>query len=320
MAALDTLLAAIAADPADDFAWLALADCLEEQGRDREAELTRLREWLRGATPRARGRRERERRLQELLAEGVIPVVPQLDVEVADGVAMSFCLIPPGWFLMGSPREPNRYGNEGPRHVVRLTRGFWLGRTPVTVRQWHALAGGSNYRRRSQNPATGLSWDQLRDACRGLRRRTGRPFRLPTEAEWEYACRAGTRTPFHSGSTEDDAHRAGWHKVGTAQPRRHVGTKEPNAWGLYDLHGGVWEWCLDGRRVYGSGEVTDPAHELHERTVRVLRGGSFDNRFHDARAACRGWANHDESARHWGARLAISREDDDPVLRAFHGD
>jgi uncharacterized protein (TIGR02996 family) len=320
MAAIDTLLAAIVADPGDDLAWLALADCLEEQGRKREAELTRLREWLRRAAPRTRGRRERERRLQGLLADGVEPVVPRLDVEVADGVTMAFCLVPPGSFWMGSPeREPYRYGNEGPRHLVRLTRGFWLGRTTVTVRQWQEL-GGTTPRRRSEQPATGLSWDQIRDVCRTLRRRSGLPVRLPTEAEWEYACRASTRTPFCSGPAEDDAHRVGWHKIDNGRTRRSVATKEPNAWGLYDMHGGVWEWCLDGRRAYAADEVTDPAWELHDRTVRVLRGGSFDNRYHDARAACRGWAHHAETAVHWGARLAISLHDDDPVLGVFQGE
>jgi uncharacterized protein (TIGR02996 family) len=319
MAAVDTMLAAIAADPGDDFAWLALADSLEEEGREREAELTRLREWLRRAAPRTRGRRERERRLQALLADGVVPVVPRRDAEVADGVTMAFVLIPPGWFWMGSPeREPYRYPNEAPRHLVRLTRGFWLGRAPITARQWSAMGRGAGHRRRSQNPATNLSWEHLREACRDLRRRAGLPFRLPTEAEWEYACRAATRSPFHSGTTEEDAHRAGRHKIANSRQRHPVATCVPNAWGLYDMHGGVWEWCLDGRRPYHAGEVTDPAWELYDRTVRVLRGGSFDNRFHDARAACRGWAEHGETAVHWGARLAISLDDDDPVLGVFH--
>ena len=179
MAAVDTLLAALAADPGDDFAWL-------RAGR-----------LPGGAGPRARGRADPPARvgLRPLPAlrrarpaavpanaackrcspSGVEPVVPRLDVEVAGGVLMAFCLIPPGSFWMGSPdREPYRYANEGPRHLVRLTRGFWLGRTPITGRQWQAV-GGEAASRRGEHPATGLSWDQLRDSLPDAARRPAGP-------------------------------------------------------------------------------------------------------------------------------------------------
>ncbi len=320
-AILDSLLTALADDPGDDCAWLALADVFEEADLPQQAELTRLREWLRKASFRSRGRRDREQRMQQLLAAGVRPIVPELIVSVDHQTRLEFCLIPPGSFWMGSPRRQSfRYPNEGPRHFVRLTRGFWLGRTALTVQQWQTITNAPpNLRDRSADlPATGLSWDMLREACRSLRSRTGLPFRLPTEAEWEYACRATTRTPFCSGSTQEDANRVGWHMVDSKREQHPVELKEPNAWGLFDMHGSVWEWCLDGRRPFSLDDQTDPVYELEYRTIRVLRGGSFENRYTDATSSCRGWAEPQESAPHWGARLALSLDNDDPLLRVFH--
>jgi uncharacterized protein (TIGR02996 family) len=315
----DTLLSALAADPGDDAAWLALADCLEEQGRQQQAELTRLREWLRQTPLRDRRRRQRQRRLHQLLAAGADPVVPRYALRLADGVELAFVLIPPGGFWMGSPPgEAGRYPNESPRHRVVLSRPFWLGVTSLTQRQWKAVAPlPERQHRGADRPVTRVSYNDCLDVCRRLADRAGRPFRLPTEAEWEYACRGGTSTPFHSGSDEAAADAVGWHRNTPSDGTQPVGRKVPNAWGLYDVHGNVWEWCLDGKRGYREGEVHDPVCELEEDTSRVLRGGSCDNQFLDARAACRGWARHDEAAGHWGCRLAISFDESDPVLRVL---
>src|SRR5262249_3901446 len=128
MIAASELLGAIEREPGDDLAWLALADCLEESGQDREAELVRLREWLRFAELLHPERRAREFRLQRLIAEGVRPALPSMTLDLPHGATMRFALIPPGTFWMGSPEaEPNRYGDELPRHRVRLTNGFWMG-------------------------------------------------------------------------------------------------------------------------------------------------------------------------------------------------
>lgn len=309
------LLAAIVAQPDDAFIWLALADCLEEQGRLLEAELTRLREWLRHASPRARGFLERESRLQELLKQGVRPVVPERTFPLGYGEALTFCFIPPGKFLMGSPlRERGRYDNEGPRHPVRLTRGFWLGRTTLTNEQWHVLTTGNPATTRENLPVTSIPCSELLRICVVLGRRFGEGFRLPTEAEWEYACRGGTRSGYSLGGTDADAELAGWHSPQAERRSQPIAQKCPNPWGLYDVHGNVWEWCLDARRPYSTLEVIDPAHELFATTARTLRGGSFENRPSDSRSACRGWANPDESATHWGARLAISLDRNDLLL------
>ncbi|MFO0878487.1 MAG: SUMF1/EgtB/PvdO family nonheme iron enzyme [Gemmataceae bacterium] len=310
-----TLLAAIVAQPDDAFVWLALADCLEELGRTSEAELTRLRESMRHATLRASGRAGRERRLQLLLEQGVHPVVPQREFDLGQGEALVFCFIPPGTFFMGSPhRESGRYPNEGPRHVVHLTTGFWLGQTPLTNGQWSMLTQGKVPDQRRTCPATNLDWNSLGRICVQLRERFTEGFRLPTEAEWEYACRAGTRSPYHTGGRNEDAERAGWHSTRSKRQTHPVGEKTPNAWGLFDMHGNVWEWCLDALRPYRNLEVTNPVYEERSDTPRTLRGGSYENRPSDSRSACRGWARADEFALHWGARLAISLDRDDPLF------
>src|SRR5262249_33193850 len=132
----------IRSDPGDDVAWAALADCLEEAGEPDRAELVRLREWLRQASFDHPRRKERETRMQELLAAGVPPEGPRLLVRLAKRVALELSLIPPGCFLMGSPEdELERSADEGPRHRVTLTKGFWLGAHPVTQAQWKALMG-----------------------------------------------------------------------------------------------------------------------------------------------------------------------------------
>jgi uncharacterized protein (TIGR02996 family) len=316
----DTLLAALAIDPADDVAWLVLADCLEEQGRFAEAELTRLREELRRTAPTHSLRRKRERRLHALLAQGVLPVMPRYSVPLAANLSLDFVLIPPGSFRLGSPSsEKGRFTNESPLHRVHLTHGFWLGQTTVTQTQWELLTSANpSPQTLDHRPATQISFRDCKLVCQQLSRRTGRFFRLPTEAEWEYACRATTLTPFHSGISEKAAHQVGWHHTDNADGHpQPVGQKLPNAWGLYDMHGNVWEWCLDALRSYSSHEVTDPTHDLRGRTPRVLRGGSFCNSFREGRASCRGWARHQEHADHWGCRLAISMDKNDPFYRAF---
>jgi uncharacterized protein (TIGR02996 family) len=292
MPAVDVLLDAIATDPSDDIAWTALADCLEEQDKPAEAELVRLREWLRHASWEHPERKPREARLQELLAAGVLPAVPRLSVPLTKRKSLTLALIPAGSFLMGSPEdEPERSPGEGPRHRVTLTRPFWLGVHPVTQSQWTALGEGGNPSsfRGAPRPVERVSWDECQEYCRKLSEKTGRRFRLPTEAEWEYACRAGTTTTFHTGNGEEAMRLAGWCSTGLPDDPRQthpVGLRLPNAWGLYDMHGNVREWCADGLRDYTEEPVVDPCGvEVSNR--RVVRGGSWHYDAEDSRAASR---------------------------------
>ncbi len=203
-------------------------------------------------------------------------------VAVAPGATLEFVALPPGTYERGSAEtEAGRDRDEGPRHRVTLTRGFWLGRHEITQAQWTAVMGtnpavfkqGPDAPRR---PVESVSWD---DCARFIARLNalgvGR-FRLPTEAEWEYAARAGTTTRFPWGDDPKDfeTHRFAWANSRSYAVTHPVGAKPPNPWGLYDLHGNVWEWCSDWYGPYPAGPLTDPAGPAEGRE-RVFRGGSW---------------------------------------------
>jgi formylglycine-generating enzyme required for sulfatase activity len=205
------------------------------------------------------------------------------EVLALSSVKMAMAWIPPGEFMMGSPAgEPERVSDET-QHRVRLTKGFWMGTTPVTQAQWEAVMGSnpSNFKG-ADLPVEAVSWDDCQKFCTKLSQREGKKVRLPTEAEWEYACRAGSTTPFSFGTTisTDQANYDGNYTYGSGrkglyrQKTTPVGQFHPNAWGLYDMHGNVWEWCADWYGEYPKTKATDymgPASG----TSRVLRGGSW---------------------------------------------
>jgi formylglycine-generating enzyme required for sulfatase activity len=243
--------------------------------------------------------------LQHLLHLGVAPVMPCLRIVLAEESALEMVLIPPGSFLMGSPEdEPGRMSDEGPRHRVTLTRGAWLGTCPVTQAQWQAVMGDNPaHFHGAHRPVEQVSLADCWAFCAELGRRTGRAFRLPAEAEWEYACRAGTTTPYHFGSaiSGDLASFEGqWGEQTTP-----VGQFTPNAWGLYDMHGNVWEWCGDRKRWYGHAEATDPYQG--ETGVPVARGGAWVSEPWLCRSACR-WGDPGRRHSFLGFRLALDRE------------
>jgi uncharacterized protein (TIGR02996 family) len=321
MSAEETLYSAIAADPADAIAWSALADCFEEKGETDRAELVRLREWLRLAPRDDPQRGERESRMQGLLASGALPPVPTRSVPIGKDVTLELNLIPPGSFWMGRPRKeaPDHYTNETPEHHVSLTRGFYLGVHHVTTRQQAALVGrpwDRRARKKADLPVIGVSWEECQGWCEELVKKTGLPFRLASEAEWEYGCRAGTTTEHHSGNGREALDQVAWYSSGggtaprvrpsrrnTVQP---VARKIPNAWGLYDMHGNAWEWCADGQRAYTDEAVTDPFGKRANN--RVIRGGSFRSVSWRCWSACR-WA-YALTARYddLGCRLAMDLE------------
>ncbi len=231
---------------------------------------------------------------------------------VVGGVALKMAWIPPGRFLMGSPATENGRLESELEHTVELTRGYWLGRYPVVQEEWKAVMGNDpSYHEGERLPVEQVSWEDSMAFCLRLTAiareagvmEQGWEFRLPTEAEWEYACRGekGRGKAFNSGSDcalpegEDPALvRLGWFD-GNSEGRTHsVGQKAPNDWGLYDMHGNVWEWCLDhcdwvdGRGVvtntYVDG-VRDPVSV--EGAGRVLRGGGCGNRAGRCRSAYR---------------------------------
>jgi formylglycine-generating enzyme required for sulfatase activity len=203
-----------------------------------------------------------------------------------------FVLVPPGSFRMGSPAsERERNLDEEPVHEVAFEKPFYLGKYAVTQAQWAALTGSnpSRFRDAGQDaPVESVSWEDCREFLARLNARfaiSGFRFRLPSEAEWEYSCRAGTWTRFHSGDSAEDLGRAGWFEGNSGSAPHAVGRKTPNAWGLYDLHGNVWEWCEDAWHDRYTGAPRDGSPWLAggDPGLRVLRGGAWD---YDA-AACR---------------------------------
>jgi formylglycine-generating enzyme required for sulfatase activity len=204
-------------------------------------------------------------------------------IALGDGLDMRFAWIPPGAFWMGSPAvEVERFDNETP-HRVTLTKGYWLGIHPVTQAQWQAVMGNNPSRFKGANlPVERVSWEDCQKFVGELGQRTGRRFRLPTEAEWERACRAGTNTPFYFGQTistdqvnYDGNYTYGRGKKGVYRKKTTPpGRFPPTAWGVCDMHGNVWEWCQDWYGGYPLDAVKDPQGGLTGE-ARVLRGGSW---------------------------------------------
>ena len=201
-------------------------------------------------------------------------------------VALRWC--PPGSFMMGSPRGEGGRGSDETQHWVTLTRGFWLMETEVTQELWEAVMGNNPSRfKGAQRPVENVSWHDGVAFCKKLSKLTGREWNLPTEAEWEYACRAGTQTAYSFG---DDAGKLGdyaWYDGNSGSKTHPVGQKLANAWGLFDMHGNVWEWCADWYDQYSVGNAVDPTGPAASRSYRVERGGDWITYAWDCRCADR---------------------------------
>ncbi|MCR9201358.1 MAG: SUMF1/EgtB/PvdO family nonheme iron enzyme [Planctomycetaceae bacterium] len=216
-------------------------------------------------------------------------------------IGMKLKLIPAGTFRMGSPKsEELRDDDEGPQHRVTISKPFYMGIHEVTQSQWESVMrttpwrGSRSVKEGDHVAVTYVSWEDAVEFCRRLSVREGRTYRLPTEAEWEYACRAWSTTVFHFGDSDtklsDYAWWGGIAGNGNAQDEQYaheVGLKRPNAFGLYDMHGNVWEWCSDGKREYTMRSVTDPIGPSGSVSSRVLRGGSWSYAAYYARSADR---------------------------------
>ena len=187
--------------------------------------------------------------------------------------------LPMAWCPPGQFRRRNDSGDsqEKPTHVVTLTKGYWMGVTPVTQAQWRAVMGSDPSHFKGPNPpAEQVSWDDATTFNAKLTRLVGRVMRLPTDAEWEYACRAGTTTECQTGDGEAALKLAGWYVGNSGGQTHEIGQLAPNAWGLHDCHGNVWEWCVDWfpDATYHRGYCTDPTG-LDGGSARLLRGGSW---------------------------------------------
>ena len=219
----------------------------------------------------------------------------------ANSLGIEFVWISSGSFMMGSANgEPD----EKPIHLVKLSRGFFIGRYQVTQEQWRSLTGNNpSSFRGNKLPVESVSWNDVQDYVNALNLlNDGYDYRLPTEAEWEYACRAGTRSDY-AGELEQ----MGWFAANSGNHTHDVGSKRPNAWGLFDMHGNVSEWCQDlyDENYYSVGGI-DPQGAITGE-FRVLRGGSWDVDARLARSGARDWGGQDSHYGSIGIRLIAVR-------------
>jgi sulfatase modifying factor 1 len=271
---------------------------------------------------------------------------PTLKIDLGKNVSLEMVLVKKGQFQQGSPESEGGRGKDEQQRTVTLTKSFYMGKYPVTVAQFRRFVEAAGYlteaeqgdsggfgldgkkglvQRKDFNwknpgykvqddcPVTMLTYDDAFAFVFWLNdKKAGRTFTLPTEAQWEYACRAGTTTPYYSGAEEDDLKDIGWYAGNSDKAAQPVGKKKPNAFGLYDMSGDVFEWCRDWYGPYDD-ETTDPLQaksNLSDKPRRVLRGGSWFKAAHFCRSAAR--YRNDQHSRNAdnGFRVEIELADD----------
>ena len=203
---------------------------------------------------------------------------------------MEFVLIPAGRFLMGAGADDEDICicDRRPQHEMSISKAFYLGKYPVTQKEWEEVMGSNpSFFQGADHPVEMVSWEEVQKFIKKPNEREGRDgYRLPTEAEWEYACRAGSTTRYSFGDDAGQLKEYGWYAKNSGDQTHPVGGKKPNAWGLYGMHGNVWEWVSDWYGEYQSGAVTDPAGPSSG-SERVLRGGSWSGNASSCQSAYR---------------------------------
>jgi len=246
-----------------------------------------------------------------------------LEKRIRNSLGMEFVLIPAGTFIMGSPSGEAHRNPKELQHKVTITRPFYMQTTEVTLKQWRALMKRRFLGRRrgkGNMPVTKVSWYDCMKFIKKLNTLNEGSYRLPTEAEWEYACRAGSRTAYSWGETIDCTRAMYGNSYGNNQCMDHIRAMglanngpapvksfPPNAWGLYDMHGNVWEWCQDWYGDYPSGPVVDPKGP-NSGDEKVRRGGSWFKYGYSCRSANRAFGRPPTRYTTTGFRLVRDAE------------
>jgi len=251
--------------------------------------------------------------LNLLVADNQSPHFTNMTLKVKD-ISFSMCLIPAGSFMMGSPTNEVGRGSDEVQHRVTISKPFYLGKTEVTQDLFESIMGTNPATFKGpRRPVEDVSWNDAVSFCQKLSLLTGKSFRLPTESEWEYACRAGTSTVFPHGN-DLDATMANFDgnfpygkgpKGANREKILDVGCFRPNAWGLQDVVGNVWEWCSDWYGEYPPGDAIDPSGPSTGIT-RVLRGGGAPYQAVNCRPAFRNWNPPGYKINDLGFRLAAT--------------
>lgn len=238
--------------------------------------------------------------------------------EITNSIGMKLLLIPKGTFMMGSPESEQGRNVDETQHEVTISKDYYLGVYEITQAQYEkvmgknpslfqgAIVGNEN----ADLPVDNVSWDDVVEFCKKLsdlpeEKKAGRMYRLPTEAEWEYACRAGSKTAYSFDDEEGLLPEYGWFSRNSSRRTHTVGLLEPNAWGLHDMHGNVWEWCSDWYGDYPKGAVSDSTGPK-EGSYRVYRGGGWNYEAASCRSANRNGYDPTYRINGVGFRLALS--------------
>ena len=244
------------------------------------------------------------------LAAGAPPsALAQSGKTFTNSIGMEFIQIPAGSFTMGADKKfEEASDDETPQHRVTLSQPFYLGKYEVTQAEWVAVMGNypSKFKGRS-NPVDTVSWNDAQSFISRLNAKEGKKYRLPTEAEWEYAARAGTKSTYSFGDDAGQLGQYAWYENNSGSQTHPVGQKQPNPWGLYDMHGNVWEWVNDwyNGSYYGRSPSTDPTGPSGG-VYRVLRGGGWHLSAGYLRSAYRDNEAPDLCDESVGFRLALS--------------
>lgn len=233
------------------------------------------------------------------------PDAKALTLDLGGRVKMDFVFIPAGEFMMGSEVSVL----EKPVHRVRISRPFYMGKYEVTQGQWQAVMGNnpSKFKGNDDLPVECVSWIDCQEFCKKLSEKVGRTVRLPTEAEWEYACRAGSTGKFCFGDAESELDDYAWYSKNSDRRTHPVGTRKPNAWGLCDMHGNVWEWCQDWHDAfyYEQSPVMDPKGPTSG-SDHLWRGGAWGCFVRYCRSAYRLKGEPTHRCSQLGCRVAVS--------------
>ena len=230
-----------------------------------------------------------------------------ISIPVKDGISIDMVKVDAGSFMMGATSEmQNPYGDETPVHQVILTNDYYMGKYEVTQALWQAVMGNNPSKFKGDNlPVESVSWKDCQKFISKLNKKTGRKFRLPTEAEWEYAARGGKKRRGYQYSGSSNISDVAWYAGNSSNKTHPVGTKQANELGLYDLSGNVWEWCQDCHGSYVSSSQTNPIG-VESGTFRVRRGGSWLNSAWGCRSSYRYCDAPDYRFNYIGLRLVLS--------------